>query len=582
MSTGQVTITSLHVPDARHQEMNASGASTFASSTRPNLVIFLDETESLVRVYERETQDDEVLEQLEARPAVPVTAESPFSIDLPSIGTFRSLPSPISPTLPRLFSLPSTASPAKQRRFTNENIPPDPNYLKSPTGFSTASLHFSPAASHHGHGTSFDFGMAFGTPQAGLAEVSTPVTADPDRSEVHSSHTNVSTSFPIGSAVQSPTYVDNAIWPLASIEEARLMRYFVDHLALWFDLCDPFRHFAFVIPQRAATCPPLLYAIFAVSARHLNRISTYDPYAADVYHQKCLNHLKNMMYDEGAIMDENLLAATVILRWLEEVDVPFSGFDMQSHLVGTKAFLTAQESSPHPPSGLRQAAFWVALRQEIYISFVNQRVVRWDLERTPLDRSFDPTDDCTWANRIVLRCAEILKFCFDTEGDHTVARWAGLREYCERWRSSLPESFSPIYFAEPNPENGDVLPQIWHIGDSHVTGIQHYILCMILLAVYNPSLPRLGPGHKQALKSIDDEIKGLVLTLAGMAVSNCQTPPNMVTACMGISMTGERFTERRVQEALFDILVRTDRDFAWPTQPAQNSLKEAWGWEMDV
>ena len=105
---------------------------------------------------------------------------------------------------------------------------------------------------------------------------------------------------------------------------------------------------------------------------------------------------------------------------------------------------------------------------------------------------------------------------------------------------------------------------------------------MILLAVYNPSVPRLGPGHKQALKSIDDEIRGLVLTLAGMAVSNCQTPPNMVTACMGISMTGERFTDRRVQEALLDILVRTDRDFAWPTQPAQKSLKEAWGWELSV
>ena len=30
-----------------------------------------------------------------------------------------------------------------------------------------------------------------------------------------------------------------------------------------------------------------------------------------------------MMYDEVAIMDENLLAATVILRWLEEVDGQF-------------------------------------------------------------------------------------------------------------------------------------------------------------------------------------------------------------------------------------------------------------------
>lgn len=146
------------------------------------------------------------------------------------------MPSPTSPTLPRLFSLSSAASPAKQRIFTNDSVPQVGNYLKSPTGFSTTSLHFSPGPSQHCHGTSFDFGLSFGTPQAGLAEVSSPVTADPNRFEVHSSHTNISSCFPIGSAVQSPTYLDNAIWPLASIEEARLMRYFVDHLGLWVGL----------------------------------------------------------------------------------------------------------------------------------------------------------------------------------------------------------------------------------------------------------------------------------------------------------------------------------------------------------
>ena len=346
-----------------------------------------------------------------------------------------------------------------------------------------------------------------------------------------------------------------------------------------FDLCDPLRHFALVVPQRAAICPPLLYAVFAVSARHLSRVGPYDPYAADRYYEKCLNHLTKMMDDEAASMDENLLAATVVLRWLEEIEVPLSGFDLQSHLVGTSALISAQESASHPPSGLRQAAFWVALRQEIYIAFTNQRVVRWNLDRSPLDCSFSATDDCTWANRVVLCCAVVLKFCFDTEGDHTVSRWAELRQYCERWRSSLPDSFSPIYYSEPNEENGDVLPQVWHIGDAHVTGIQHYILCMILLAVYNPSLPRLGPGQRMALKSMDDEIKGLVLTLAGMAVSNCQTPPNMITACMGIYITGERFSEKRIQDVFLEILIRTEREFAWPTEAAQISLKDAWGWE---
>src|SRR5947209_1669808 len=42
-----------------------------------------------------------------------------------------------------------------------------------------------------------------------------------------------------------------------------------------FDLCDPERHFALVVPQRARSCPPLLNAIFTASARHLSRLDKY-------------------------------------------------------------------------------------------------------------------------------------------------------------------------------------------------------------------------------------------------------------------------------------------------------------------
>ncbi|MCJ1474258.1 hypothetical protein MMC13_002916 [Lambiella insularis] len=542
-------------------------------------LIFLDETESLVRVYEREAQDDDPTDG-NAAPAPNKAVGSPFLVEIRSTDTFQSPPASASPSLLRVPSQSSPVSPQKRRKLTNENGLGEEVFHRSPTGFSNASLHFSPSASHHSHATSFDFGSTFGTPRIGIVE-HLPIASTTDRSEIHSSDSNVDAGFEANISVLSPTYVETAIWPLPSIEEAKLMRYFVDHLAVWFDLCDPLRHFALVIPQRAAICPPLLYAIFAVSARHLNRISTYDPYAADRYYEKCLSHLTNMMNDEAASMDENLLAATVILRWLEEIEVPLSGFDLESHLVGTKALLSAQEPVTLWRSGLRQAAFWVALRQEIYIAFTNQRIVRWNLDRTPLDFSFEASDDCTWANRIILCCATILKFCFDSEGDHTVARWKELREYCEQWRSCVPESFSPIYYAEPNLESGDVLPQIWHIGAAHVTGIQHYILCMMLLAVYNPALPRLGPGQRIALKRTDEEIKSLVLTLAGMAVSNDQVPPNMITACMGIALTGERWSERRVQEVFLGILIRTERDFAWPTKSAQVSLKEAWGWDLD-
>lgn len=90
-------------------------------------------------------------------------------------------------------------------------------------------------------------------------------------------------------------------------------------------MCDPERHFALIIPQRAAVCPTLLYAIFAVSARHQDRLRYHDSYVADRYQQKCLSHLRGMMFDEVACMDESLLAATVVLRLLEEVEghLPF-------------------------------------------------------------------------------------------------------------------------------------------------------------------------------------------------------------------------------------------------------------------
>ena len=42
---------------------------------------------------------------------------------------------------------------------------------------------------------------------------------------------------------------------------------------------------------------------------------------------------------------------------------------------------------------------------------------------------------------------------------------------------------------------------------------------------------------------------------------------------------GERFAERREQDALLDTLVQTERENAWPTTAAQRQLKEAWGWD---
>lgn len=41
---------------------------------------------------------------------------------------------------------------------------------------------------------------------------------------------------------------------------------------------------------------------------------------------------------------------------------------------------------------------------------------------------------------------------------------------------------------------------------------------------------------------------------------------------------GDRFGDRISQEALLDILVRTEKDHGRPTAAIQKQMKEAWGW----
>lgn len=126
------------------------------------------------------------------------------------------------------------------------------------------------------------------------------------------------------SAISGFSYDPSLAWPLQSTQEAELMRYFVENIASSFDLCDRGRHFALIVPQRAARCPMLLNALFAVSARNLSRCSDYNPLISNKYNQQCLKHLIPMLGDVNAITDdENLLAATVLLRHLEELDGKF-------------------------------------------------------------------------------------------------------------------------------------------------------------------------------------------------------------------------------------------------------------------
>ena len=402
-------------------------------------------------IYDHEPEEGEndgSLHVQDTAKSIPRSIPDGFSDGKGLVGTSQSLsqiPNPTGHIEDVEFSLP-----AKRRRLTSNT-----SYNPSPTSASALDMLQSPVVSWHANG------HTGWTPSSATDHPSEPLTlGSPTQIAPNGSPQQLRTDYSTVSDSLSRIYLDTPVWPLSSREEAWLLRYFVEHLARNFDLTDPYRHFRNIVPQQASTCPTLLNAIFALSARHLSRIGEYDPLISNRYHQECLKHLIPMLDDSAAaVLDENLFASTIILRHLEEIEVPLSGqspADNSFHLLGAHALISAQERATMA-GGLREAAFWVGLRQEIYVAFVNQRSIMPSLEHCNIDRSFGAAPDNVWSCRMVVLCSDVLRYCFG-DSDPLSSTYNFLNESVGQWYRSKPASFTPVYYKEADHEN--IFPDI--------------------------------------------------------------------------------------------------------------------------
>ncbi|KAI1770643.1 hypothetical protein F4818DRAFT_255674 [Hypoxylon cercidicola] len=286
--------------------------------------------------------------------------------------------------------------------------------------------------------------------------------------------------------------------PLKSRTEAVLFRHYIQKLAICLDLCDPLRHFELVVPERAGVCHTLLNAIFAIAARHLSHTTGFDPLASNRYHDECLKYLIPMLNHASTVSDENMFAATIILRMLEEMDVPTTGQDNYSHLLGIHAFVNVGDQYMVPGS-LSAASFWVGLRQEIYIAVITQQPVKLSLDHYVVDRSFEATDDYTWSNRAIVLLADVLNFCFGGNPS-TPNHWTALDEATLRWSTTRPPSFNPFFYRDRT--SSLAFPEVWHGSSCHVIGIQHHILAQLFLIQFDPSIPKVGTNRRAAVKQM--------------------------------------------------------------------------------
>lgn len=324
------------------------------------------------------------------------------------------------------------------------------------------------------------------------------------------------------------------------------------------------------------------------------------------YQNASIAYLKELCNHPEHVQDEDLLAATVILRYYEEFDSALGGDRAESVMRPFQLFVTAQAyptflsqlqygaldfSVPGTYASMRQeveshlqsyqhASFRIALRQECARAFMKQQPIGLDLQAWSVLESFDEAEDFVWADRHLYHLARVLQFCFDNEtrGQQHTRRWEELSQWNKLWEENKPFSFAAIHYKEPDRTSGEVLPEIWFLSEIHALATQYLDLSRILLAVYNPTLPRLGPGAALAQKKTSAKIREAVLQLCGIAVSMSGCEPALIQACMAVALCGEHIPDRYEQEALLGLLSRLQNEHGLDTGNTIESLKQSWSW----
>ncbi|GLA46409.1 hypothetical protein AnigIFM63604_009882 [Aspergillus niger] len=379
-----------------------------------------------------------------------------------------------------------------------------------------------------------------------------------------------------------------------TLEEACLLRYFSETLAKWFDIGDPSQCFTTIVPQRARTSPPLLDALLSASARHFSTLPhrqqlhitrryglpqglTIDEPSTLHYHNRCIAHLRSVSTEPNAILDENLLAAVVTLKFYEELDTPFHPHPTTTAIRGLQVFLEAQARPTIMGSstswGLRQSAFWVGVRQEFHMAFTQQRPFRIPLDILDLYPAPGATSaDYEWVNALLILAAHVIQFCFDEGASRSVVTYRELVRKRDDWVRTCPGSFEAVY---SDDGDGGGFPNRWYLDGCQIVAAQSLGFIRILLATYNPSL--LGVRMGRITMATEKEVKEAVWEVCGVAVSNRQSPAGMVIASFAVVVCAEWFDDRGEQERLREFVkeMRGECNY-WPGVEMERRLERVW------
>ena len=108
-------------------------------------------------------------------------------------------------------------------------------------------------------------------------------------------------------------------------------------------------------------------------------------------------------------------------------------------------------------------------------------------------------------------------------------------------------------------------------------GMQYYCITMILLAICDSHRLKIGFGHNESRRQLQEEIGQYADLLFGTCTS-VDDPETKITACNAVSVCAPWLTDRARQESLIAMLHGLERDVAWPTKSILLAAMAEWGW----
>ncbi|ORY02664.1 hypothetical protein BCR34DRAFT_79550 [Clohesyomyces aquaticus] len=378
-----------------------------------------------------------------------------------------------------------------------------------------------------------------------------------------------------------------------SYPEAALVHHYAQHLGRWLDCTDALRQFTLRIPVLVKQSPLLLHAVLSFGARHCGDAETAD----QAYHC-CLSLLIERLGLSSATHDDALLCAIVILRVFEQLNVPVAtGSDHEQHLAGCSAILRASQGQTIDPSAptLREAAFWVYVRQCLYNASINQQPPNLDvnIRLHPAASTFQFADplatlkgETAWANNMTWLCASVVQFCFGGGADAHLElsgrlhRWRELWNDVQQWSNDRPTTFDPIWAGPAG--NDHIFPRALFAADWHVMAFGFFNFACLLLLTYKPA-PRFAVRNLGGnLRETDHRILDHARAICGSCEGSPATVPALITLCHSVFIWGPLMTDAVERQGVLRLLTNFEDAHVWPTTWIANALREEWGMQAQI